>query len=205
MEGERSCHVSESTPHFLRCSWCAKYFDAAQNCAAPGSSKPCCPACAQLLQDNSSISGSAFADDQGRQVADDLGRSDEPSPVVRLRRDAADGQGEAVKWQRCPICHQVIRSEFLQVAPGANSSAIEIHLRHTRAEQKQHLRNREQSLSYVLSLPERGSDANSGEQHRQAQQRKRQTKNLVEHFSLKSWYPDSMDCSVLFWYNYALR
>ena len=157
--------MSEPTPHFLRCSWCTNYFDATLAVTICG--KQCCPDCALILSSPPELSDIA---------------------EIPLRRDAADGMNEKSQWLRCPICRKAIQTRTM--TPKQNS--LEIHLQHTRREQKQKLQ-RKPLLDIQPPLPDNDSKMAL------------RPKNRYKQSLLRAWYPESIDCYTLFWYGYTLK
>ncbi len=77
--------MNESTPHFLRCSWCANYFDAGAEAAAIDNN--CCAYCAAGLPSQMALSGK----------------------LPPANNDIA----ENIRWIRCYICRKAVQLQVL--------------------------------------------------------------------------------------------
>ncbi|WGK68271.1 hypothetical protein P0082_07215 [Candidatus Haliotispira prima] len=123
----------------------------------------------------------------------------------RIDGETREGQKEDALWQRCPICHKAIVSHLI----GKEYSALDVHIHHTCEEQKQKLLlcHKQEELLYRTPEPFPSGDWD-GQTDREIlarpKQREEQAAGLCERFGLDAWYPDSVDCDTLFWYNHSL-
>ena len=179
-------------PHFQRCSWCSHYFDV--SLATKIENKTCCPECAAEL--SSLIS----------QFDESTGEANRASSSPNL--DAGPTLNQNLRWIRCPVCNKFLHTKLFenQHIEGniTRQTSLKIHIKHTQEEQKQKIRIRQKQKNSTYN-----SYVSEKNEHQKLFNQDAQDANGCKYsdykkFFMKAWYPESIDCSDLFWYHHAL-